>query len=352
MDGFRAAPAALEEDRLLPMLKNLDQEVKAEIEAVLKKDGFYSGEPEGYFRPEARAALAAWTKAKGPLPEAEIPVEKPPAVRPALPDVPADILNTALHRAFDKVEAAKSDAEWAEALAMVAPLARLGEPISRWALVRWYDQSPVVGEAVTPEELTRYAFDILLLKDPQMEQAEMEVIFALTELWKANQGQAFADGFLAVLRDDERLQDKLVLEEVLYQLVFIPGACDMLLAGARERGVEGLPEDPCNSKEARDILLEFALAAGPSGVESGGPHRGDRRNLQDRRRTGPAIGNERSARNGPSDSPTLAPPRAGRRDRSRPRRRASTILRRISCCPRSGRITSTSRALPVGRWSR
>ena len=134
MDGFRAAPAALEEDRLLPMLKNLDQEVKAEIEAVLKKDGFYSGEPEGYFRPDARAALAAWTKAKGPLPEAEIPVEKPPAVRPAIPDVPADILNTALHRAFDKVEAAKSDAEWAEALAMLAPLARLGEPISRWAL--------------------------------------------------------------------------------------------------------------------------------------------------------------------------------------------------------------------------
>ena len=269
MDGFRAAPAALEEDRLLPMLKNLDQEVKAEIEAVLKKDGFYSGEPEGYFRPEARAALVAWTKAKGPLPEAEIPVEKPPAVRPALPDVPADILNTALHRAFDKVEAAKSDAEWTEALAMIAPLARLGEPISRWALVRWYDQSPIVGEAVTPEELTRYAFDILLLKDPQMEQAEMEVIVRPDRAVegesgpglrrrlprgaarrRAPAGQAGAGGSAATS----------------WSSFPAPATC---CSRARvERGVEGLPADPCNSKEARDVLLEFALAAGPSGVEA------------------------------------------------------------------------------------
>ena len=53
------------------MLKNLDQEVKAEIEAVLKKDGFYSGEPEGYSAPTPGGARRL-DEAKGPLPEAEI----------------------------------------------------------------------------------------------------------------------------------------------------------------------------------------------------------------------------------------------------------------------------------------
>ena len=267
MDGFRAAPAGLEERRLTALLQHVPQDVKADIEKVLQEEGFYRGETQGYFRPDARAALAAWVDAQGPLPPAEMPVEKARPAGPALPDVPPEVIEAALKAAFAKVDTAESDEEWREALAMLAPLARLGEPTARWVLVRWYDQSPLIAEAVTPEELSRYAVDMLLTKHPLMEALELEVNFALTELWKAREGPAFASGFLTVLRDDPRIQDKFVLEEILHQLLFIPGACEMLLDGARGAGVAGLPEDECDNKETRDALLAYAASAGPSGKE-------------------------------------------------------------------------------------
>jgi hypothetical protein len=50
--------------------------------------------------------------------------------------------------------------------------------------------------------------------------------------------------------------------------VFVPGGCDMLLAGAKKMGVEGLPEDNCDNRETRDALLAFAAKAGPSDIET------------------------------------------------------------------------------------
>ncbi len=268
MDGFRLAPSAAADDRLAPLKDKVPEEIWIAVETTLKKEGFYKGETKGYMGPEARAALLAWAVAKGPPPEAENPSEVAPLVGPALPQLPPEILNAALRHAFEKVDAAKTDADWSEALAALAPLARYGEPISRWALLRWYDQSSIVGQAVTPAELTRYGIDLLLTNDPRMEKLSIEFNFAMAELWKADQENAFAEGFLTALRDDPRLRDKQTLDDILHDLIFIPGGCDMLLAGAKVLAVEGLPEDDCANRETRDALLAFAVKQGDSGVEA------------------------------------------------------------------------------------
>ena len=76
MDAFREAPAGLEEQTLVDIGKALPDEIRIAVEQRLKADGFYAGEPKGYFGPEARKALAAWVDAKGPLGD----IAEPPAV--------------------------------------------------------------------------------------------------------------------------------------------------------------------------------------------------------------------------------------------------------------------------------
>jgi TPR repeat protein len=69
MDAFREAPAGLEDQNLVGIGKALPDEIRIAIETVLKSQGFYTGEPKGYFGPDVRVALAAWVDAKGPLPD-------------------------------------------------------------------------------------------------------------------------------------------------------------------------------------------------------------------------------------------------------------------------------------------
>jgi TPR repeat protein len=67
MKAFRLAPAGLDEKMLVDMGKAFPDEVRKSIERKLKDEGYYPGEPNGYFGPEVRAALAAWVEATGPV---------------------------------------------------------------------------------------------------------------------------------------------------------------------------------------------------------------------------------------------------------------------------------------------
>ncbi|MBN9549008.1 MAG: sel1 repeat family protein, partial [Alphaproteobacteria bacterium] len=60
MDAFREAPAGLDDENLVGIGKALPDEIRVAIETTLKSEGFYAGEPKGYFGPDARKALAAW----------------------------------------------------------------------------------------------------------------------------------------------------------------------------------------------------------------------------------------------------------------------------------------------------
>jgi TPR repeat protein len=68
MDGLRAGPAALDDSGLAYVQKNTPRELWLSIEARLLASGHYKGEVSGFFRPDARAALAAWVAEAGPLP--------------------------------------------------------------------------------------------------------------------------------------------------------------------------------------------------------------------------------------------------------------------------------------------
>jgi TPR repeat protein len=67
LNGFRHVPAALEDNHMVAFGKAVTDEVRVAIEAELKREGFYQGEPEGFFDPEVRDAIRAYVKAKGPL---------------------------------------------------------------------------------------------------------------------------------------------------------------------------------------------------------------------------------------------------------------------------------------------
>src|SRR6185295_18011897 len=67
------APAGIEEETLVKIGKALPDGIRIAVEQRLKDDGFYAGEPKGYFGPEPRQALAAWVDAKGPLGDIAVP---------------------------------------------------------------------------------------------------------------------------------------------------------------------------------------------------------------------------------------------------------------------------------------
>ncbi|TPI69129.1 sel1 repeat family protein [Mesorhizobium sp. B3-1-3] len=267
MDAFREAPAGLAEDNLVGFGKALPDEIRAAIETTLKSEGFYTGEPKGYFGPDARKALAAWVDAKGPL--AEIPAQTAATQQtaPASGLLANEIIDRIGKKVFAQAQAAKTDKQKIAAIKQLDLLARYGDLPSRWALVRNYHQAKVVRAVVTPEKVTRYALDILVSKPAGVDKAEFEFIFDLTQIAQDRKSKVVGSATIQAIRDDPRLQDPLTLGAIMGQFAFAPDACDSVLAAAEKAGVDGVGSDGCD-EDTRTALIAFAKEKGASGVDA------------------------------------------------------------------------------------
>ncbi|TPI41803.1 sel1 repeat family protein [Mesorhizobium sp. B3-1-9] len=267
MDAFREAPAGLTEDNLVGIGKALPDEIRAAIETTLKSEGFYTGEPKGYFGPDARKALAAWVDAKGPL--AEIPVQTAATQQtaPASGLLANEIIDRIGKKVFAQAQAAKTDKQKIAAIKQLDLLARYGDLPSRWALVRNYHQAKVVRAVVTPEKVTRYALDILVSKPAGVDKAEFEFIFDLTQIAQDRKSKVVGSATIQAIRDDPRLQDPLTLGAIMGQFAFAPDACDSVLAAAKKAGIDGVGSDGCD-EDTRTALIAFAKEKGLSGVDA------------------------------------------------------------------------------------
>ena len=268
MDAFREAPAGLDDENLVGIGKALPDEIRVAIETTLKSEGFYAGEPKGYFGPDMRKALAAWVDAKGPL--ADVPSTQTAATQQATPAaglLAGEIIDRVGKKVFAQAQAAKTDKQKLAAIKQLDLLARYGDLPSRWALVRNYHQAKVVRAVVTPEEVTRYALDILVSKPTGVDKAEFEFIFDLTQIAQDRKSKAIGTATLQAIRDDPRLQDPLTLGAIMGQFAFAPDACDSVLAAARKAGIDGVGSDGCD-EETRTALIAFARDKGASGVDA------------------------------------------------------------------------------------
>ena len=267
MDAFREAPAGLEEQTLVNIGKALPDEIRIAVEQRLKADGFYAGEPKGYFGPEARKALAAWVDAKGPLGD----IAEPPAVgelQQGEDPVATEIIDRLRDRAFELAMAAKTDDERLEALKLLNALARYGDIAPRWALVRNYHQAKVVRSVVTPAEVVRYALDLLVTRPPSVKKAEFEFAMDLAQIAEDGKFDAVGDATLAAIRDDPRLHDPLTLGGIMKQfIIFAPRACDAVLDAAKRAGIPA--SAPMAARKTRaPRFVQFAKAQGPAGVDA------------------------------------------------------------------------------------
>lgn len=269
MNAFREAPAGLEEKTLVNIGKALPDEIRVAIERKLKSEGFYAGEPGGYFGPDVRKALAAWADASGPVGDIAAKDASQDVQPEAKPDdlVAPEMLARIRDQAFKAAMAAKTDRQKLTALAQLNALAQYGDIAPRWALVRNYHQARVVRKIVSAAEITRYALDVMVTKPEGSEKAEFEFIFNTTQIDQDRQIGAFADAVLAAIRDDRRLQDPLTLGSMLKQFIFAPGACDAMLAAAKKARVKDLGQDGCNDNTMA-ALIAFAKARGPAGVDA------------------------------------------------------------------------------------
>lgn len=268
MDAFREAPAGLDDDNLVGIGKALPDEIRVAIETTLKSEGFYTGEPKGYFGPDARKALAAWVDAKGPLggpPSPQTTAEQQAA--PAPGGLDADLVNRIRDKVFAQAQAAKTDKQKLAAIKQLGILARYGDLPSRWVLVRNYHQARAIRSVVTPDEITRYALDILVSKPEGVEKPEFEFIFDLTQIAQDRKSKAVGGATLQALRDDPRLQDPLTLGAIMGQFAFAPDACDSVLAAARKAGIAGVGPEGCD-EDTRTALIAFAKGKGASGVDA------------------------------------------------------------------------------------
>ncbi|TIV69264.1 MAG: hypothetical protein E5V89_19545 [Mesorhizobium sp.] len=146
-------------------------------------------------------------------------------------------------------------------------LARYGDLPSRWALVRNYHQAKAVRAVVTPDQVTRYALDILVSKPAGVDKAEFEFIFDLTQIAKDRKSKTVGSATLQAVRDDPRLQDPLTLGAIMGQFAFAPNACDSVLAAARKASIDGVGEDGCD-EQTRTALIAFAKDKGASGIDA------------------------------------------------------------------------------------
>jgi len=267
MDAFREAPAGLDDENLVGLGKALPEGIRAAIETTLKSEGFYAGEPKGYFGPDARQALAAWVDAKGPLADAPSPQAATQQAMPAAGGVAAEVLNRIRDKVFTEAQAAKTEKQKLAVVKQFDILARYGDLPSRWAVVSSYHQAKAVRAVVTPEEVTRYALDILVSKPAGVDKPEFEFIFDLTQIAQDGKSKAVGSATLQAIRDDPRLQDPLTLGAIMSQFAFAPDACDSVLDAARKAGINGVGEDGCD-EDTRTALIAFAKDKGASGVDA------------------------------------------------------------------------------------
>ncbi|RWD64843.1 hypothetical protein [Mesorhizobium sp.] len=269
MDAFREAPAGLDDQNLVGIGKALPDEIRVAIETTLKSEGFYTGEPKGYFGPDARKALAAWVDAKGPLDDAPSPQAAAGTQQAATApgDLDADLVNRIRDKVFAQAQAAKTDKQKLAAIKQLGILARYGDLPSRWVLVRNYHQARAIRSVVTPDEITRYALDILVSKPEGVEKPEFEFIFDLTQIAQDRKSKAVGSATLQAIRDDPRLQDPLTLGAIMGQFAFAPDACDSVLAAAKKSGVDGVGSEGCD-EDTRTALIAFAKGKGASGVDA------------------------------------------------------------------------------------
>ncbi|CDX25657.1 exported hypothetical protein [Mesorhizobium sp. ORS 3359] len=268
MDAFREAPAGLDDDNLVGIGKALPDEIRVAIETTLKSEGFYTGKPEGYFGPDARKALAAWVEAKGPLGDAPSPqTTAEQQAAPAPGGLDADVVNRIRDKVFAQAQAAKTDKQKLAAIKQLDILARYGDLPSRWVLVRNYHQARAIRSVVTPDEITRYALDILVSKPEGVEKPEFEFIFDLTQIAQDRKSKAVGGATLQAIRDDPRLQDPLTLGAIMGQFAFAPDACDSVLAAARKADIAGVGPEGCD-EDTRTALIAFAKDKGASGVDA------------------------------------------------------------------------------------
>ena len=150
MDGFRLAPAGLDEPKLVPLVRVLPDEIRIEIERVLARDGFYTGTTDGYFGPEARAALVAWVDARGPLPAEEAGAGETGAGGAPVEALPEEMIARIRDRVFTAASQGNlSDDERDRVIGELNVLARYGDIPSRWALLRNYHSRPrCVGSSI------------------------------------------------------------------------------------------------------------------------------------------------------------------------------------------------------------
>ncbi|RWM13866.1 MAG: sel1 repeat family protein [Mesorhizobium sp.] len=269
MDAFREAPAGLDDDNLVGIGKALSDEIRVAIETTLKSEGFYTGEPKGYFGPDARKALAAWVDAKGPLGDAPSPqaAAGTQQATPAPGVLDADLVNRIRDKVFAQAQAAKTDKQKLAAIKQLGMLARYGDLPSRWVLVRNYHQARAIRSVVTPEEITRYALDILVSKPEGVEKPEFEFIFDLTQIAQDRKSRMVGNATIQAIRDDPRLRDPLTLGAVMNQFAFAPDACDSVLAAAKKAGLDGVGSEGCD-EDTRSALIAFAKDKGAAGVEA------------------------------------------------------------------------------------
>jgi hypothetical protein len=269
MDGFRLAPAGLDDAKLVPLAQVLPDEIRIEIETALQRDGFYDGMPEGYFGPEVRAALAAWVDARGPLPdEASAGEGGGEGGAVTTETLPAELVDRVRDRVFTAASQADlSDEERDRIIGELNVLAQYGDIASRWALLRNYHQSAAVRGVVGPGDITRYGLDLVVTRPEQAEKVDFEFIFTVSAMYQDGTSTAFGEAFIDAVRDDGRLQDPLTLGGVMQQVLFAPGGCEAILDAAAKTGLDGLGGDGC-AEPVQAALIAHARDKGPAGVEA------------------------------------------------------------------------------------
>lgn len=269
MDGFRLAPAGLDDKKLVPLARALPDELKIEIEKALQREGLYQGSPEGYFGPEVRAALAVWVDRRGPLPDEAAAAEEGVGGGAVTTEMlPADLVDRVRDRVFTAATRGDlTDDERDRIIGELNALAQYGDIPSRWALLRNYHQSAAVRAVVGPGDVTRYGLDLIVTRPEQAEKVDFEFIFTVSAMYQDGTSAAFGEAFVDAVRDDERLRDPLTLGGVMQQVLFAPGGCDAILAALVKAGIDGAGGDGC-ADDAQSALITHAREAGPAGVDA------------------------------------------------------------------------------------